>query len=196
MSNVHPLLPRLTVNRQFMSEFIAADTPCFAIGMVEEHKRQCGFLALRPDKVIPPEVSNGGFAFGYSLLGTADFEVIHFAFAFYGFETYNVLLNPNNPLVQAVLTTMVTSGDYFFFELNSNGSATAFRSEIGETNLVGLKTNLPRIQRSTTTDMQYRKAVSQFERNPDPAGTLLHWVCRDKVEYLDLTTDRLDLNPV
>ena len=37
-----------------MREFIAADAPCFALGMVEERKRQCGFVALRPDKVIPP----------------------------------------------------------------------------------------------------------------------------------------------
>lgn len=196
MSEVYPLLPRLTVNRQFMSAFIAADTPCFALGMVEERKKQCGFLALRPDKVIPAEVSNVGFRFGHSLLGTSQFEVVHFAFEFYGFEIYNVLINPNNPLVQAVLTAMVESRDYFFFVLSSNGSATAFRSEIGEENLAGLKTNLPRIQRSTTTDMQYRKAVAQFERNPDPAGTLLDWVCRDNIEYLDLTKDRLDLNPV
>ena len=34
--------------------------------------------------------------FGHSLLGTAAYEVIHFAFMFYGFVTYNVLINPNN----------------------------------------------------------------------------------------------------
>ena len=55
-----------------------------------------------------------GFRFGHSLLGTREYEVLHFAFAFYGFEAYNVLVNPNNPLVQTVLTTMVDSRDYFF----------------------------------------------------------------------------------
>jgi hypothetical protein len=195
MSNVYPLLPRLTVNRQFMRDFFAAEPPCFALGMVEERKRQCGFLALRPDKVIPPQVANAGFQFGHSVLGTSQFEVVHFAFAFYGFETYNVLINPNNTLVQAVLTAMVESRDFFFFELSSNGSATVFRSEIGGANLAGLRTNLPRIQHSTTTESQYRKALAQFERNPDPAGTLLTWVCRDNARYLDLTEDRLDLNP-
>jgi hypothetical protein len=34
-----------------------------------------------------------------------------------------------------------------------------------------------------------------FEKNPQPAGTLLNWVCRDNVEYLDLTKDRLELTP-
>ena len=195
MSNIYPLLPKLTVNRQFMSDFLAADPPCFALGMVEERKRECGFLALRPDKVIPPGVANAGFRFGHSVLGTSQFEVVHFAFAFYGFETYNVLINPNNTLVQAVLTAMVESRDFFFFELSSNGSATAFRSEIGGANLDGLRTSLPRIQRSTTTEMQYRKALAQFAKNPEPPGVLVTWVCRDNAGYLDLTRDRLDLNP-
>ena len=32
MTNVPPLLPALTVNRSFIREFIAEDTPCFALG--------------------------------------------------------------------------------------------------------------------------------------------------------------------
>ena len=195
MSKVYSLLPKLTVNGQFINEFISAQAPCFALGLVEERKRQCGFLALRPNEVIPSEVSSAGFRFGHSLLGTADFEVVHFAFEFYGFETYNVLINPNNPAAQTILTTMVESGDYFFFAINSNGTATAFRSEIGQADLAGLKTNLRGIRTSTTTDTQYRKALAMFEKNPQPAGTLLNWVCRDNVEYLDLTKDRFELTP-
>lgn len=93
-----PLLPTLTVNKTFMREFVCADVPCFALGMVEEGQRRCGFVALRPDKVIPREVSDGGFRFGHGMLGNDNFEVLHFAFKFYGFETYNALTNPNNPL--------------------------------------------------------------------------------------------------
>ena len=105
MSNVYPFLPKLTMNGQFIRDFIAAESPCFALGLVEERKQQCGFLALRPDEVIPPEISAVGFNFGHALLGTAEFEVIQFAFQFYGFETYNVLVNPNNHLVKRVLIT-------------------------------------------------------------------------------------------
>ena len=105
VSNVHPFLPKLTMNGQFIRDFIAAESPCFALGLVEERKQQCGFLALRPDEVIPPEISAVGFNFGHALLGTAEFEVIQFAFQFYGFETYNVLVNPNNHLVKRVLIT-------------------------------------------------------------------------------------------
>ena len=121
MSKVYPCLPRLTVNRRFITEFISADTPCFALGMVEVRKRRCGFLAIRPDEVIPAEIMQTGFRFGHSLFGNAAFLVVHFAFEFYGFQTYNVLVNPNNPLVLTVLTTMVESADYFMFALNSNG---------------------------------------------------------------------------
>jgi hypothetical protein len=88
------------------------------------------FVALRPGRVIPREVSNRGFRFGHGMLGNDNFEVIHFAFQSYGFETYNALINPNNPLARAVLTAMVESGDYFFFALDSAQSPTAFRSEI------------------------------------------------------------------
>jgi hypothetical protein len=125
------LLPTLTVNGTFMREFMSADAPCFALGLVEEGKRHCGFVALRPGKTIPREVSNGGFRFGHCLLGNDDFEVALFAFEFYGLETYNALINLNNPLARAVLTTMAESGDYFFFALDSNERATAFRSDIG-----------------------------------------------------------------
>jgi hypothetical protein len=188
------LLPTLTVNKSFMREFVAADAPCFALGMVEEGKRRCGFVALRPGRVIPREVSNGGFRFGHGMLGNDNFEVIHLAFQFYGFETYNALINPNNPLARAVLTAMVESGDYFFFALDSAESTTAFRSEIEQGNLRTLKMSLPLIQRATTTEAQYDKAVTSFRNNPEPPGPLLRWVCRDR-EYLNLTEDRLELTP-
>jgi hypothetical protein len=129
------------------------------------------------------------------LLGTSAFEVVHFAFAFYGFEVYNVLVNPNNPLVRTVLTTMVESGDYFFFALTRTALPPYSARKSGKRNLVGLTTNLPRIQCSTTTETQYRRAVSAFEKHPQPPGVMLHWVCQDSVEYLDLTRDRLKLTP-
>ena len=163
--------------------------------MVEERGRACGFLAVRPGELIPPDSTDTGFQFGHSLVGTAHFEVVHFGFAFYGFKTYNVLVNPNNPLVRTVLTTMVESGDYYFFALDTSGSATVFRSAIGEADVAGLSTTLPRIRRSTTTEAQYERAVAAFEKNPQPPGVLLPWVCRDTSDALDLTTDRLDLTP-
>ena len=81
------------------------------------------------------------------MLGTTEFEVIQFVFHFYGFETYNMLVNPNNRLVKKVLMRMVESGDYFFFAISPNQSVTAFRSEIGQKNLAGLSTNLRQISR-------------------------------------------------
>ena len=48
---------------------------------------------------------------------------------------------------------------------------------------------------SRITDSQYRAAVAQFARNPDPRGTMLNWVCRDDLDYLDVDADPLVLNP-
>ncbi len=189
-------LPTLTVNRPFIQDFLAAEAPCFALGLVEERGQTCGLFALRPGELIPPEVTDRGFRFGHSLLGTTAFEVIHFAFEFYGFGTYNVLVNPNNPQVLAVLATILRTGDYFFFALGPDHHVTAFRSEVGQGDIEGFREHWPCLQRSTTTEGQYRQTVQLFETRPHPVGTLLRWVCRDRPDYLDLTGDGLELRPV
>lgn len=168
MSDASP--PVLTLNRSFIHELIAAEPPCFALGMVEAIGHHHGLLALRPSVDIPSALLDQGFHFGHSLLGTAAFEVIHYAFEFYGFKTYNGLINPNNPVAQAVLTRMFETGDYFIFVLGASGGVTTFRTEIGQEALSGA-------------------------HHPEPAGPLLEWVCRDDPGYLDLRTDRLDLTP-
>src|SRR5450755_2856627 len=178
-----------------MGEFLAADAPCFALGMVEERKRRCGFLALRPEEAIPPDVTSAGFSFGHCLFGNAAFEVVQFSFHFYGFKTYNVLVNPNQHDRANGADHHDRERRLLHFALGADEHATAFRSEIGETNLCGLETNLPRIRRSTTTEAQYRQAISSFAKHPQPPGVLLHWVCRDNVACLDLADDRLEMTP-
>ena len=78
------MLPKLTVNRRFMSEFLAEEPPCLALGLVEEGNGVGALLALRFSQAIPPEVSAAGFRFGHALLGTSSWEVVHFGFEFYG----------------------------------------------------------------------------------------------------------------
>ena len=87
MSSTIPFRPKLIVHRGFMQEFISAEPPCLALGLVEEQNRLSGFWALRTTEAIPPEVSAKGMNFGHSLLGTSEMEVIQFSFEFYGFET-------------------------------------------------------------------------------------------------------------
>jgi len=192
------LLPKLTMNRQFVTDFLSADVPCFAMGVVEERKMKRAFLALRPADTIPDDITEDGFNFGHSVLGSIDFEVVHFAFEFYGFQTFNALVNPNNPLAQTVLNLMIEGGEYFFFAINPRGSVTAFKTEMQRNSLpdlTGIKENIHRIKGSRTTASQYEKAVSLFVKKPDPPGIMLNWVCRDNVEYLDLTGDVITLAP-
>jgi hypothetical protein len=59
MRSVPPLRPALIVNRLFMQKFLAAETPCFALGMVEECQRLCGMLALRVDEEMPAAIADG-----------------------------------------------------------------------------------------------------------------------------------------
>jgi hypothetical protein len=186
MRPVPPLRPALVVNRLFMQEFLAAEPPCFALGMVEEHQRLCDLLALRVAQEMPVAVADGGFEFGHALFGNTTFAVLHLVFAFPDFQTYNVLINPNNLLVQAVLRTMLDDGDYFFFALNAQGQVTAFQADIGSDGLTVLRANRARLQ----------QALTSFAAHPDPAGILLQWVCRDNVAAVDLTTNRMALTPV
>jgi hypothetical protein len=168
------------------------------LGLVEKRQQPCGFLAIRPNETIPPNITDAGFRFGHSLLGTSQYLVVHFAFEFYGFARYNVLVKPNNLIVQTVLITMVESGEYFFFAINTNGSVTAFSANRGHgshTDMAGLKRNLPRILRAEPTDGHYQEALARFRANPQPPGKLLNWVCQDNIQYLDLTTDRLEMTP-
>ena len=198
MSHVVPLLPRLTVNGAFMDEFLAAPGPCGALGLVEVQRRTCGFLAIRPDAILPPAVTAAGFGFGHALLGTSQYTVVHFAFEFYGFARYHLLVRPDHPIVRTVLTRMVDSGEFFFFALDGNGTATTFNADIGrgrDADRAGLRRNLPRILRAQATEAQYQDALARFRANPDPPGALLHWVCRDDERSLDLTADRLEMTP-
>jgi hypothetical protein len=191
MNATRPTLPTLTVSRPFMAAFLAGETPCLALGLAEEGIGRCALIALRLERALPA----AGFRFGHALVGTGKWEVVHFAFELYGFATYNGLINPNDPVARSVLRTMIDTGDYFFLALDSDRRATAFRSAVEADILAGLKTNLSRIQGSATTEAQYRQAVSQFEKHPEPPGTLLSWVCRDSTDYLDLAQDRLVLSP-
>ena len=197
MSPVPPVLPTLTVNRSFMEAFLVAARPCCALGLVEVQTQPCGFVALRPEPAIPPDVSSIGFKFGHTLYGNNQFEVVHFSFEFYGYQTYNVLINPNNGIAQVVLQRMLERGDYFFFALDErSGSVTAFRADMGQDSLINLKTDWERIQASTTTASQYRQALSDFTKTTYPPGVLLNWVCWNDVDYLDLSQNRLDLTPM
>lgn len=195
MPYARPMLPELAVNRGFMAEFLAAEPPCLALGLVEVEGARCALVALRPEEAIPRHVTAGGFRFGHALLGAEDWEIVHFAFEFYGFTTYNALINPSDSVVRQVLATMVGTGDYFFFALDSDRSTTAFRSDMGAANVAGLKANMACIQDSTMNEAQYRAAVSRFERRPEPPGTLLVWVCRGNADHLDLERNRLVLRP-
>lgn len=193
--NVQHLLPRLTLHRQFAEDLWAAKAPCFALGMVEERQEPMGLLALRPPKAMPKEGMALGFNFGHTLVGNADFEVVQLFFEFYGFATYSVLLNPNNPLVKQVLSHMLASKQYFFLALAPDATVTAFRAEFDADRLAGLREHWPRLQNSRTNDLQYQKAVKAIQKQTQDPDALLTWVCRDYVDCLDPRKDPLELTP-
>lgn len=183
------------MNRLFIEDLMAADAPCFALGYVEENGTKSGFIALRPADTIPSSSTDQGFNFGHSVLGFEDSPVLHFAFEFYSHRIYHGLVIPGNPIVQAVLNTMISTKDYYFFAINPDQTVTAFRSRLQNTDLAGLKTNQERFRTVTCMPAQYDKTVKAFTKKPDPSGQVLTWVCRENEDYLDLSEHRLELKP-
>lgn len=92
MGDIHQYLPKLTVNELFIRDLMAAESPCFGLGYVEERGSHCGFIALRPETLIPSTCSAQGFRFGHSVLEFDGNPVFHFAFEFYGHALYHGLV--------------------------------------------------------------------------------------------------------
>ena len=169
---------------------------CFALGYVEENGSVSGFFALRPKQPIPSFVTQQGCCFGHSVIGSIGSPVLHFAFKFYGYETYNGLVMPNNPIVQSVIATMIKTKDYFFFAINSDCSVTSFRSHLESDNLSGLKTNYERFQEATCDLEEYKRVYQAYSAKPSPPGQVMRWVCRNNPDYLSLQEQhRLEMNP-
>lgn len=193
MSTVRPLVSTLKISRWFVADFGAQDAPCFALAMIEHRDRLFAALVLKPCETLPPRVAAGGFEFWHSVLGDADYEVIHFAFQFGGFASYNALLNPSNALVQAVVRSMVERGGYFILVVSPQEEATVFQADFSREDLAGLRQNHERLQRSTTSQARYRLVDEQFRRRPDPPGQVLDWVCREDTAYLQPSLDPLEM---
>ncbi len=195
MSNVRQLLPKLALNRRFIMEFMARTEACCALGVIEERGRVLPLVALRPHCELPLTVTEQGFTFGHSVLGTSAYEVVHFAFTFRDVGTFNVLLNPSDPVVRDVLGRMVELGSFFVLAIDPRDAVTAFLADVGEAPLAGLIDHQPRLVNSSTTNAQYDQALTQFRIRPEPPGTMLEWVCRGDLGYLNLAEARLELTP-
>src|SRR5260370_19028801 len=79
---------------------------------------------------------------------------------FYGFATFHVLLNPNNPMVQTVVTSMIENGAPFIFAVDADERVTAFRADVGRSMLAGLSGKLPPLFPSATWWTQYSDTLA------------------------------------
>ncbi|SDQ37038.1 hypothetical protein [Pseudovibrio sp. Tun.PSC04-5.I4] len=186
-------LPSLVLNRSFIGDFTKAPAPCFALGFVEVEGRRTGFLAMRPDRVIPPAALADGIGFGHRLSEIQDHTLCQFVFNIYGFGQYSTLVNPANLMVRHVLEVMLERKDYFFLIVSSDNSVSVFRSNLGEIDLAGLRENLPVMKSATTSELAYERGVRAFLRSPEPPSVHLNWVCRDNPEYVNVNEDPLVL---
>jgi hypothetical protein len=190
----HPL-PALTLNQLFMTDLLAAQAPCFALGLVEADGSTTGCIAMRPVQPIPEHSTSQGFRFGHSMVGNEQHQAIHVAFEFYGYGSFHGLVDPSNPLVCTVLDRMLSTQDYFFLALNPDQTASVFRSHLEDANLVGLRTSREQFADARCPPAQYERMVVSFKHQRKRGERVMTWVCRDNSDYLDLSTQRMTLNP-
>ncbi len=190
-----PLLPRLTMNRRFVQDFLAAPPPCFAFGFVEDQGQVMGCIAMRPARPLPVRSTQQGFRLGHCVLGLGEQPVFQFTFEFYDHARYHGLVNPSHPIVQAVIDRMLATNDYFFFAIDPEQTVTAFRSQFEAVDVAGLRTNQARFRDVPCATTAYERVVAAFTTRPEPPGQVMAWVCQEDKDYGDLTTQRLDLNP-
>ena len=193
MSNITKLPVPLTFNKRFLRAFIDAEAPCAALGLVEEAGQTRGFVAARTNESLPDHTAQAGFDFGSELLGTDRYQLIHFILHFQGFQTYDILLNPNNPLVRTVVEVMRETEQYFFFMFNE-GELVAFQESMGQQNLDWFSSYGNVVHTATTTPEEYERGLQGITKSDRFLhGKLLDWVCRNDVSFLDLQEDRLEV---
>ena len=97
--------PTLSISRAFMTDFIQAQPPCFALGMIDIEGDHTGFLAMRPKQPIPSQTKAAGFNFEHALIGFDNTVLCQFIFDFYEHSRYSAIVNPASPNVRQILET-------------------------------------------------------------------------------------------
>jgi hypothetical protein len=150
-------LAPLIFNKFFISEFIKADHSSAAIGILEEFGIQRGFIAIKPESLIPDKFTRNGINFGHQLLGdnhNTKSTMIRFTIKIYNYKEYHFFLNPNNDLVRKILHIMNDSGEIFQFIFNETGLL-AFRDKIDGDSKYWFNRNLKTIDKAENTEEEY-----------------------------------------
>jgi len=193
MSNVTQLPVPLTINERFLRAFLDAEASCAALGLVEEARQVRGFVAARINESLPIQAARSGGDFGYELLGTDRYEIVHLILNFPGLQPYDILLNPNNPVVRKVLDVMRETAQYFIFVIVADGM-TAFHKDMDEESLDWFNRYGRVVHTSTTTIQEYERGLRNFTKDDRfMHGKLLSWVCREDMAALDSQEDRFEV---
>jgi hypothetical protein len=190
LSNVTQLPVPLTFNDRFLHAFMDSEPPCAALGLVEQAGQTRGFVAARTNESMPLQAAESGFDFGFELLGNDRYQLIHFILGFPGLQPYDIILNPNNPLVRKVVDVMRETAQYLFFVFEE-GEMTAFHQTMDRQNRDWFNRYGDVVHTASTTPEEYERALRRFK--PDDGflhGKLLDWVCREDMRFLDLRENR------
>lgn len=193
--NVHKFLNKLTFNQKYLDDLMDEPAPCLSIGILQERKKEVGFILLRPEEEIPASVTHQGFQMGNGMIGSDPKEcVVQLSFAFYDYGIYHGLVNPCNPAGKRAIELMVHNDDYLFIVINPSQRAVTFRSELGQGDYLGIYHNMDMIRNAVTSDDKYERIFDAFQDNPNPPDKVVPWVCRDDI-YTDLTDNVIVIGP-
>ncbi len=182
----------LVLNEKFMHEFTAAEPPCFGMGYLEINGEVNGFFALRPVQSINP-ADCYDTRFDHSQIQKAHNTISALTFEFGASEdSYDVLLNPESPVIHAVLETMIRTQRSVMLLFNGNAIASSHMKLAGN-NLNVIKKILEAQQGITCSEETYDEIHQILSGDRGVHNILMQWVCRNDMTYLDLSTHRYPL---
>lgn len=128
MSNVHRLLPRLTVNRRLLQAVVDESRPCCALGFVEERKQRRAAIVLGLPQIENLHELGDGFRLGHQVAFIGKVCALRLDFWFERLTPLQVVLDPANDTVHCVIGAIVQSDAYFVLIVGAHG-LTAFRAD-------------------------------------------------------------------
>jgi hypothetical protein len=185
----------LIFNDQLVRALQKPSVPCGVLGFLEERGTAAPFMAVRLGAPLEPQPGSRALQFGHTLLGEPGAEVIQFGVTFFEISTYHLLVNPRNPLVQALVSRILVTGSYFVFVIGPELRTIVFRADLDREDLKQLAEDRRRCDGAKTNAAQYQATVARFARSLVPPGELLEWV-PGNAGYLDFTQHHLEMNSI
>lgn len=162
---------RVTLNQRFISQFLDAPAPCFALAHIQRSGRTGGSIVIRLPFRLPANLRTTDFRFEQSPFWVEDSPLLCVSIKFRSGILYHGLASLHNSTVKVVFESVLKSGECPLLLIDSAQTAIAMNFPTA-----GLIRNLAHLWQNS----------GQRWVNPLPIGQVMQWVCYEDLRQLDL----------